>query len=542
MRTRRHLRLVFAGLAMFLALLWASGALASHAPPGTKLWAYEANSPPTARILQYDIATDTFDAQCVPTPSLNGRGIAFDPTDGNLWYTFVNPPDGLIHKTTTPPGCFPVGQIPFGEGAGPPTQDDIGALDLDPDDGHLWAAGYTPDAGRQILYKVNRSNGAILAACWVPVAPFGGGNDTLAVTDHIAGLPQGKYLVTDAGEFNTFDPLLVADAASAGPYTSPATVTPCDIVTTFDPPVGVTGIDFEEPPFNDLIGTDTQFIYDFGNAPYAAINASMSGAPSQSLEDITLGIVPSGGEEPFKLTLSPQEAVNEVGTQHCVTATVQDEFGQPVQGVLVVFDVEGASELDQDPADEDGTSTTNSQGEATFCYTGPDSPGIDTIRAFADTDGNGMQGTPPPLGNEPFDTADKVWVLPSSTPGCEVKITNGGRITTAAGDTATFGGNARALANGSAQGEEEYQDHGPAQPLSLHSIELVAVTCNEDRTEAEIFGQGEVDGAGSFFFRIRARDAAEPGAGADAYGILISNGYASGDQTLEGGNVQISQN
>jgi hypothetical protein len=123
-----------------------------------------------------------------------------------------------------------------------------------------------------------------------------------------------------------------------------------------------------------------------------------------------------------------------------------------------------------------------------------------------------------------------------------VKITNGGRITAANGDTATFGGNARAIASGAAQGEEEYQDHGPAQPLSLQSIELAAVTCSEDRTEAEIFGQGEVDGAGSFFFRIRVRDAGEPGAGADVYGILIGNGYASGDQTLEGGNVQINQN
>jgi hypothetical protein len=539
MRTRNHPRVIVVGVTLVLALLWSSEALASHAPPGTKLWAYEANLP-AARILQYDLATDTFDAQCVPTPSLNGRGIAFDPTDGNLWYTFVNAPDGLIHKTTTPPGCLPVGQIPFGEGAGPPTQDDIGALDLDPDDGHLWAAGYTPDAGRQILYKVNRSSGAILSACWVPVAPSGGGNDTLAVTHHIAGLPQGKYLVTDAGEFNPFDPLLVADAASAVPYVSPATVPPCDIVTTFDPPVGVTGIDFEEPPSNELIGTDTQFIYDFGNAPYATINAVMSGAPSQSLEDITLGIVVLG-EEPFTLTLSPQEGVNDVGTQHCVTATVRDVSGQPVQAVTVVFDVEGASELDQDPADEDGASTTNSQGEATFCYTGPDLPGKDIIRAFADTDHNGVQGTPPPLGNEPSDAADKVWVSPTSTPGCEVKITNGGRITTAAGDMATFGGNARGLANGSAQGEEEYQDHGPAQALSLHSSELAAVTCSEDGTEAEIFGQGELDGAGSFFFRIRVREAGEPGVGADVYGILISNGYASGDQTLEGGNVQINQ-
>jgi hypothetical protein len=332
----------------------------------------------------------------------------------------VNVPtaSAFIYKTTPPPTCFTVDQIPFGEGTGPPTQDDIGALDVDPDDGHLWAAGYTPDMGRQILYKVNRSTGAILAACWV-LSPSGGGNDTLAVTNQIAGLAQGKYLVTDAGEFNTFDPLLVLDASSAAPYTTPAAVPPCDIVTTFDPPVGVTGIDFEDPPSNDLIATDTQLIYDLGNAPYAMPRAVMSGLPSASLEDITLGTIVSSSEP------------------------------------------------------------------------------------------------------------------------CDVKITQGGRITALNGDRATFGGNASVDAAGSARGEQEYRDHGPAQPFRFHSTQITSVVCNDDGTEAQIIGEGEVDGAGPFSFRIRVRDVAEPGAGADLYGIVIGNGYASGDQMLEGGNVQI---
>jgi hypothetical protein len=408
-------------LAAVAALLSSAPASASHAPPGTKLWGYQANGPPNARIFQYDIGTDTFETECLPTPSGNGRAIAFDPADGRLWYAFIGPADGLIHKTTPPPACVPAGQIPFGEGPGPPTQDDIGALDVDPDDGHLWAAGYTPDAGRQILYKVNKSSGAILAACWVPKAAFDpGGNDTLAVTRHIGGLPQGKYLVTDAGEFSTLDPLLVVDAASAAPYTLPATAPRCDVVAMFDPPVGVTGVDFEDPPVNDLIGTDLNFIYDFGNAPYATITAAMPALPGTSLEDIAIGSVP-----------------------------------------------------------------------------------------------------------------------PASTPGCEVTITEGGHITALNGDRATFGGNASVDLSGSARGEEEYQDHGPARPLDFHSTKILSLVCSDDGKEAEIFGEGNVDGSGPFVFRIRVRDEAEPGAGADVYGILIGNGYASGDQTLEGGNVQI---
>jgi hypothetical protein len=282
-------------LALLGLLLCSGAAVASHAPPGTKLWAYQANVPPTARIFQYDIGTDTFEAQCLPSPSGNGRAIAFDPTDSNLWYAFVNSPlnQAFIYKTTPPPACTPVDQIPFGEGTGPPTQDDIGALDLDPGNGQLWAAGHTPDAGRQILYEVNPANGAILRACWVPPAPLDpGGNDTLAVTNHITRLPGGTYLVTDAGQFNPLDPLLVADAASATPYTGPAAVPPCEIVATFDPPVALTGIDFEDPPVDDLIGTEplSNFIYDFGNAPFAAFTALMSALPGTALEDIALGV------------------------------------------------------------------------------------------------------------------------------------------------------------------------------------------------------------------------------------------------------------
>jgi hypothetical protein len=526
----RAVTLVLALLAMLAA---PSLAPASHAPPGTKLWAYEANVPPTARIYQYDIGTDTFEADCLPTPSGNGRAIAFDPQDSNLWYAFVGPPDGYIHKTTPPPGCQHVTQIPFGDGPGGATQDDIGALDLDPGSNRLWAAGYTPVANRQVLYEVNASNGAILRACSVPKALFDpGGNDTLAVTHDITGLPDGTYLLTDAGEFNTLDPLQVVDAASAASYSGPSSVPPCTIVTAFDPPVGVTGIDFLDPPFNDLIATDQNLIYDFGNAPYLLTEAVMPAFPGTGLEDVSVGTPGEVSAEPFMLALTPKQATNTVGTEHCVTATVTDEAGQPVTGVTVVFDVSGAST-------EHDTATTDSSGEATFCYTGPPLPGEDVIRAFADTNADGTQGAPPPAGNEPADEATKTWIPPASTPGCDVKITQGGRIVTAEGDDATFGGNASVDAAGTATGQEEYQDHGPASELDFHSLAITSVVCSQDGKEASIFGEGSVDGTGEFAFRIRVRDEAEPGAGFDLYGILIANGYASGDQTLVGGNIQI---
>ena len=166
----------------------------------------------------------------------------------------------------------------------------------------------------------------------------------------------------------------------------------------------------------------------------------------------------------------------------------------------------------------------DSDGQAQFCYIGT-FPGGDAIGAFADTDDSGGQDA-----GEPADEATKSWVLPASTEGC--KVTNGGQITAASGDEANFGGNAQV--NNGAKGNETYQDHGPATALKVKSIKVLVVTCNSSRTRASIFGTAEVDGQGSFDFRIDVADNGEPGSN-DTYRIRVSNGYDSGEQPLEGG-------
>jgi hypothetical protein len=181
-----------------------------------------------------------------------------------------------------------------------------------------------------------------------------------------------------------------------------------------------------------------------------------------------------------------------------------------------------------------GSKKTNKDGQAEFCYTGPPLPGADVIQAFADTNDSGAQDA-----GEPGDTATKAWVLPVSTPACEVKITYGGWFHTLLnGDRASFGGNASVSATGEVKGQEEYQDYGPATPMNVHSINVLAVVCTPTNLEASIYEEATIDGSGSFFYRIRVTDNGEPGT-SDIYGILLSNGYFSGDQTLEGGNVQI---
>ena len=223
---------------------------------------------------------------------------------------------------------------------------------------------------------------------------------------------------------------------------------------------------------------------------------------------------------PASLELEPATDVNPVDTEHCVTASVEDVAGNPTPGITVRFDVTGS-------VTADGSATTDADGEAEFCYDGPALPGADTITAYADTDNDATQDA-----GEPSDTATKTWVLPASTEGC--KVTYGGRITAANGDRATFGGNAAVPP----AGQQQYQDHGPAMDVNVHSIDVLAVTCSADGTQASIFGTATVNGSGTFDYRIDLKDLGEPGRN-DTYRIRLSNGYDSGEQTLLGGNVQI---
>jgi Bacterial Ig-like domain (group 1) len=224
--------------------------------------------------------------------------------------------------------------------------------------------------------------------------------------------------------------------------------------------------------------------------------------------------------QPASLTLAPKTATNVVDSQHCVTATVTNQFDFPLPNVTVRFSVTGS-------VSTTGSGTTNTSGVASFCYTGPALPGSDAISAYADSNNSNTQDA-----GEPSDTAAKTWVLPTSTPGC--KVTYGGQIVAANGDHATFGGNAQVPP----KGQEQYQDHGPAADLNVHSIVVQAVTCNADGTQASIFGRATINGAGVYDFRIDLVDSGEPGT-SDTYRLRLSSGYDSGTQVLVGGNVQI---
>jgi hypothetical protein len=233
---------------------------------------------------------------------------------------------------------------------------------------------------------------------------------------------------------------------------------------------------------------------------------------------------------PTSLTVSPAASTGVVDSTYCLTATVYDEFGMPSVGVTVRFRVTFESVFSFL-----GSATTDATGQASFCYPGPALPGTDAITAFADVDGDGAQ-TP----GEPSATAQRTWAPPASTPLCQIKITNGGAIVADNGDKATFTGDVQSLADGSTQGQAEYQDRGPVQRMNVRSTSVLSVVC-EGSTAGTIYGRATIDGAGSFSYRIKVKDLGKPGKGTDTYWIFLSNLYSSGEKPLQGGNVQIER-
>jgi hypothetical protein len=84
------------------------------------------------------------------------------------------------------------------------------------------------------------------------------------------------------------------------------------------------------------------------------------------------------------IVLSPTGVSNPVGTQHTVTARVSNDNGVPVQGALVTFNV-----ISGPNTGDNGTDTTDVNGEATFTYTGDGGAGTDQIQAsFVDSQEN----------------------------------------------------------------------------------------------------------------------------------------------------------
>jgi hypothetical protein len=392
-----------------------------------------------------------------------------------------------------------------------PGEDCWFALNLDPDSTSFWSADFCTSN----VYKFDIASGAVLLSF-----------NTGTGTNTVFGLAVfGELLISQ--RFLDLEP-----ETDENPVGSVHTVT-ATLTDGLDNPVPGETILFSVTGVHTASGTDVTDAN--GEAQFSYMGVNLGVDTITACHDANGNGTCDAGEAtdratkewvvgpPANLDLEPATDTNVVDTQHCVTATVTDAFDHPTPTIIVRFQVTGA-------VNTSGSDVTDASGEAEFCYMGPALAGVDAISAYADTDGDAVRDP-----DEPGDTAAKTWVLPTSVPGC--KVSYGGRILAANGDMATFGGNAQVPAAGP-KGQEQYRDHGPAAPMRVHSINVRVVTCSADGTQATIFGQATVNGSGTFDYRIDLEDHGEPGT-ADTYQIRLSNGYDSGEQVLDRGNVQI---
>lgn len=278
---------LLARLALALALLLVSMSVvesvsASHLQPAGRLWTYYAFGRP-AGMAVWNLATDSLTTTFVPRPG-NGRAVAFDPTDGNIWVAALNSVygEGFIYKYP-PMGGGVITSIPDPGGVNGPG---IGALDYDAEENVLWATSYQPVGNGSRLYKLNPANGAVLATCQAPFHPESGlGNDTLAIA-RPADLGGKKVLLTDGGEL--LNTLYAIDAST------------CAILKTYNLPVPVSGIDVADDSGEMIAATFLSapvvngyesILYNLGAAPYNTIQSQFTTpkiADGDAIEDISL--------------------------------------------------------------------------------------------------------------------------------------------------------------------------------------------------------------------------------------------------------------
>jgi hypothetical protein len=241
-------------------------------------------------------------------------------------------------------------------------------------------------------------------------------------------------------------------------------------------------------------------------------NLQDSGEPSASATNTWLV------GRPATVTLTPDADTKMVSSQHCVTATVADAFGNPVSGVIVHFTIAGAVYTT-------AAISTDANGQAVFCYTGPDFPGADDITVHVDSDGDGVVDS-----GEPIASATNTWLLPDATPG---QVTGGGQAPTSDGAAEiAFGFNAKSN-DGRLNGNCNVVDQ--AADVHLKCVDVTSIVRNG--THATIFGNATINGA-TILFRIDVDDEGESGGGRDTFRIVTSNGYGAGG-VLSRGNIQV---
>jgi hypothetical protein len=110
-----------------------------------------------------------------------------------------------------------------------------------------------------------------------------------------------------------------------------------------------------------------------------------------------------------------------------------------------------------------------------------------------------------------------------------------GTITAGDGDRSSF---TILAASAPAQGALRYRDAGPNNARLVRSTKVTNLTCTPDSGGATIAGRATVNGARSVTYRVEV-ELGSSAAAPSSYRIVLSDGYDSGVQQLEHGNLGI---
>jgi hypothetical protein len=244
------------------------------------------------------------------------------------------------------------------------------------------------------------------------------------------------------------------------------------------------------------------------NSGIDAYQATCGGATDGAFEEEFLA-TDTPPSEPTTLTLQPESAVNVVGEPHTVTATLVDQYSNPIQDYAIRFSVSGATT-------DGGWCATNVLGQCSFTFDGADFPGVATISACTDAYGDGS------CEPGPTATATKEYVFPISTTGM---TTGGGRIGTATisvsarSDGSTISGDCVIIA------------------ASTTIDCLDAITYVQAGSTSTIYGHATISGVETLY-RIRVVDAGDSGSDRDVFSIATESGYELSGM-LTSGNLRV---
>lgn len=208
------------------------------------------------------------------------------------------------------------------------------------------------------------------------------------------------------------------------------------------------------------------------------------------------------------LTLTPESATNQVGTEHCVSATVRDQNENPLEGIRVDFTVAGVHTAS-------GFGFTNAAGVAEFCYTGT-VEGSDVITATVGT---------------LTDTATKTWTSEPSEPSSCGEIRGDGRL---AGQDKTRFVFHNVVSDGETiSGEVSFNDQAATPRLRFESTSITSLEITGN--QVYLAGTGRLLPSGTpVTWEVWGTDGSP-----DTFAIALSNGYSNKGDVGSGRGVNI---